>query len=336
MLNINKRIIIFLFSCLILTLGISYYFLKTPKVSIVMPVYNGEQYLEQTIGFLLLSNYKDFEFIIIDDGSTDGSYKKLKEIASSDNRIKLFKNEKNMGIVETRNKGMQLAKGEYIAPMDQDDWSLPDRIGTSVKYLDEHPDTDVVDVGTILMKDYLNGIKTERFGVISYLLKDAEFEKNNYTLEEIDENIKLSLLFSLAVPTQSGSMMRKDFLEKNNIKYTKGILYSDDYYLYADMLRNGAKFHHINEVLHIYNDIREHSNNFNLKQFEETQNIKKELFNYVGLNFNDYKDIQNDIKLFACKVINDLLNKEEVELKFSKTLLQKNKELICQNTNLSY
>ena len=96
MLNINKRIIIFLFSCLILTLGISYYFLKTPKVSIVMPVYNGEQYLEQTIGFLLLSNYKDFEFIIIDDGSTDGSYKKLKEIASSDSRIKLFKNERFM------------------------------------------------------------------------------------------------------------------------------------------------------------------------------------------------------------------------------------------------
>ncbi len=312
-------------------LGGCFFLFKKPKVSIVMPVYNGEKYLDQTIGFLLQSNFRDFEFIIIDDGSSDNSYQKLLEFEKQDKRIKVYKNEKNMGIVKTRNRGMSLAKGKYIAPMDQDDWSLPDRLGVEVKYLDEHPWIAVVDVGTILMHAYYKGLKVERYGAISYLLKTLEFERANYTVDEIDENVKFSLLFSLAVPTQSGAMMRKSFIDENNIKYREGILYSDDYYLYADMVRKGAKFHHIDDVHHVYNDIREHEKEFNQTQYEETQNIKRELFEYVGLSLDDYKDAWNDMNKFVCLVIDDLLKKEGENKIISRKLLEKNKKLVCEN-----
>ncbi len=332
--NLKKKSFVFLlvFSVICCLIG-GYFLFKKPTVSIVMPVYNGEKYLEKTVLFLLHSDFRDFEFIIIDDGSKDGSYKKLEQIAKMDKRIKLYKNEKNMGIVKTRNKGMSLAKGKYIAPMDQDDWSMPERLGASVKYLNENPLIDVVDVGTILMKDYFQGRKVERYGAISYLLKTLEFERENYTKEEIDENIKLSLLFSLAVPTQSGAMMRKEFLEKNNIKYREGILYSDDYYLYLDMVKKGANFHHIDEVMHIYNDVREHEKGFNVKQIEETNNAKRELFAFVGLNFDDYVQDWNNLEMFVCRVIDDLLKKSDEELYFNRVLLEKNKKFVCGKEN---
>ena len=294
-----------------------------------MPVYNGEKYLEQTIGFLLQSDFTDFEFIMIDDGSKDNSYNKMLEIQKTDRRIKVFKNEKNMGIVKTRNRGFELARGKYIAPMDQDDWSLPERLGAEVKYLDEHPEIDVVDVGTILMHAYFKGMKVERYGAISYLLKTLEFERANYTQEEIDENVRFSLLFSLAVPTQSGAMMRKSFIDENNIKYREGILYSDDYYLYADMVKKGAKFHHIDEVMHIYNDVREHEKEFNQIQYDETQNVKREMFEYIGLNFDDYKEDWDDMNNFVCRVIDDLLAKNSENKLIARNLLEKNKRLIC-------
>lgn len=330
---IKKRIFWIVFVFVIVVFCGWYLYIKKPKVSIVMPVYNGEKYLDQTIGLLLQSQFRDFEFIIIDDGSSDNSYNKLLELQKEDRRIKVYKNEKNMGIVKTRNKGMSLAKGKYIAPMDQDDWSLPERLGVEVKYLDEHPDIAVVDVGTILMHAYFKRLKVERYGAISYLLKTLEFERANYTQDEIDENVRFSLLFSLAVPTQSGSMMRKSFIDENNIKYREGILYSDDYYLYADMVKKGAKFHHIDDVYHIYNDVREHEKEFNQIQYDETLNIKRELFEYVGLNLDDYEKYWDDMNKFVCVVIDDLLKKEGENKIISKKLLEKNKKLVCERMN---
>ena len=326
--NMKRNIVIFLLALFFIVLW--FVLFKNPKVSIVMPVYNGEKYLEKTVGFLLQSKFRDFEFIMIDDGSSDNSYKKMLELAEIDSRIKVYKNDKNMGIVKTRNKGMSLAKGQYIAPMDQDDWSLPERLGESVKYLDENPEIAVVDVGTILMDAYFKGIKVERYGAISYLLKTLEFERNNYTQDEIDENVKFSLLFSLAVPTQSGAMMRRSFLEENNIKYREGILYSDDYYLYADMVKKGAKFHHIDEVMHVYNDVREHEKEFNQVQYDETLNVKRELFKYIDLNFDDYKDDWDNMSKFVCRVIDDLLAKDYENKIISRKLLEKNKKLVCE------
>ncbi len=108
-----------------------------------MPVYNGSKYLKPAIESVLTQTYPDFEFLIIDDESTDHSAEIVKSF--SDHRIIYIRNEKNMGVALTLNKGIMLAKGEYIARMDADDICLPERFEKQVTFLDHHPDVAVID-----------------------------------------------------------------------------------------------------------------------------------------------------------------------------------------------
>ncbi len=108
--------------------------MKNPKISVIMPVYNGEKYLNEAIDSILHQTYTNFEFIILNDGSTD----KTEEIILSydDPRIVYVKNEENLQIVKTLNKGIDLAKGKYIARMDADDISLPERFEKQINRLE--------------------------------------------------------------------------------------------------------------------------------------------------------------------------------------------------------
>jgi glycosyltransferase involved in cell wall biosynthesis len=111
--------------------------MKNPKVSVVMSVYNGVPYLPEAIESILTQTYNDFEFIVIDDGSNDGTADIL---CSYDNpRIKLV-HQKNRGLPASLNRGIQMSEGKYIARMDADDISEPDRLACQVQYLDSHPD----------------------------------------------------------------------------------------------------------------------------------------------------------------------------------------------------
>ena len=93
----------------------------SPKISIVIPVYNTQKYLDQCLGSILLQTYRDFEVICVNDGSTDDSLKILQKYAQLDNRVKVI-NQKNMGISPARNEGMKIATGEYIIFLDSDDF----------------------------------------------------------------------------------------------------------------------------------------------------------------------------------------------------------------------
>jgi glycosyltransferase EpsE len=114
------------------------------RVSVIMAVYNPRQYLKAAVDSILKQKFKDFEFIIIDDCSTDGSGKILDRYAKKDKRIKLIRNKENLGLTKNLNKGIKLARGEYIARMDADDISLPNRFAVQVKYLDDHPKIDLI------------------------------------------------------------------------------------------------------------------------------------------------------------------------------------------------
>lgn len=113
-------------------------------ISIIMPTYNVEKYVGQAIESILNQTYKNFELIIVDDGSTDNTFSILKKYSKRDARIKIFKNSRNLKIVKTLNKGLKLATGKYIARMDGDDISLPTRLELEKKYLDNNPDVDIV------------------------------------------------------------------------------------------------------------------------------------------------------------------------------------------------
>jgi len=122
-----------------------------PRVSVIMPTYNGEKFLCPAIGSILAQTFTDFELIVVDDGSTDGTVKILGEF--NDRRIVVIRNEQNLGIARATNRALAAARGEYIALQDHDDISLPDRFKTQVEFLDSHSEIAVVGSAAVLIDD---------------------------------------------------------------------------------------------------------------------------------------------------------------------------------------
>jgi glycosyltransferase involved in cell wall biosynthesis len=111
---------------------------SAPLVSVLMSVYNGERYLREAVDSILAQTFGDFEFLIVDDGSTDGTAGIL--ASCSDSRIRLIRNETNLGLTRSLNRGLTLARGKYIARQDADDVALPERLAVQVDHLEAHPE----------------------------------------------------------------------------------------------------------------------------------------------------------------------------------------------------
>ncbi len=112
---------------------------ESPEVTVLLSVFNAERYLNEAIDSILTQTFTDFEFIIIDDGSSDRSLQILQQYAQQDSRIQLVARE-NRGLVSSLNEGLALAKAPFIARMDADDVSYPDRLSKQVDFLINHPD----------------------------------------------------------------------------------------------------------------------------------------------------------------------------------------------------
>ena len=197
-------------------------------ISVIMSVYNGEKYLVQAIDSILNQTYQNFEFIIIDDCSTDNSSHILQEYAQKDSRIKIIKKEKNIGIkgfIENLNLGISIAKGKYIARMDQDDVSLPERFQKQVDFLENNPEITLVGAQLNLINEQ-NKITGEAIAALQH--RDI--------VKRITSQIQL---FHPVI------MFRKD----QNIQYREKFLYCEDYDLYLNLITQGKKLANLNEKL---------------------------------------------------------------------------------------
>ena len=203
-----------------------------PKVSVLMPVYKTkEEHLREAIESILNQTFSDFEFLILDDCPDDSREKIVRSY--NDKRIKYIKNEKNLGITPSRNRLMQMAKGEYLAVFDHDDVSLSTRLEKQVQYLDANLDV----------------------GVVSSWVK--EFPKHKiWKYAENDAEIKVALVKHCVI-AHSASMIRKSVLVDNNISYEEEFTPSEDYGLWCRLI-GVTKFHNIQEVLFAY---RKHGSN---------------------------------------------------------------------------
>ena len=141
-------------------------------ISVIMPVYNVSKYVGASIESILKQTYSNFEFIIVDDCSTDDTYFVCKQYADIDNRIKLYKNEKNMKIEATLNKALSYAQGKYIVRQDGDDISVSNRFEVLKEYLDNHP--DIALVGSDIIKIDNNG---DEFGVKHFPYTQSAIKK---------------------------------------------------------------------------------------------------------------------------------------------------------------
>lgn len=223
-----------------------------PKVSVLMPVYKtNENYLRDAISSILNQTYTDFEFLILDDCPDDSREEIVKSF--NDKRIKYIKNDQNLGITPSRNKLIDMAKGEYLAVFDHDDISLSTRFEKQVQYLDEHKD-----VGVVSCK-----IKTMIGGKIS---------KNPTN----DTDIKLALMRVCAL-THPAAMIRKAVLIENNIRYEEEFSPAEDYALWCRLIPF-TKFHNINEVLFHY---RDHAENTSHKQDGKMYNATLAIWSFM-------------------------------------------------------
>ncbi len=128
--------------------------MELPKISIILPTYNGTQYITNAIESVLLQTFADWELLIIDDGSTDDTASIAKVYAAKDQRIIFVQNQYNLGIQKTLNNGLAMARGEYVARLDDDDrWIDSSKLDTQVTFLDNHSDYVLVGTNAILVDE---------------------------------------------------------------------------------------------------------------------------------------------------------------------------------------
>jgi len=200
---------------------------SNPTISVVMPVYNSAKYLALAIESILNQTFKDFEFIIVDDSSTDSTGQIIKKYIKSDKRIVVAKNIKNLGICNSLNIGLSLARGKYVARMDGDDWSYPERLFKQISFMESHPKT-VICGGAIEVCDSNLRVKNQRHYPIS----------DNKVREKI---LKLNPFAHPAV------MYRKEAAIKAG-GYNEKLATVEDYDLYF-RLGNLGKFVNLNDTL---------------------------------------------------------------------------------------
>ncbi len=144
-------------------------------VDVVMPVYNGAPYLKQSIESILHQTFADFQFIIIDDGSSDGSREILEYYAKQDTRIVLLKNNINSGICLSLNKGIAAGTSKYVVRMDADDISRPDRVSTQVAFMEEHNDVGVCGCDIQCIDEQGNNTFVKKYPSSDLSIRDALF-----------------------------------------------------------------------------------------------------------------------------------------------------------------
>ena len=153
------------------------------EVSIIMGIYKmikKENLVKLAIDSILNQTYKDFEFIICDDGSNDGTYEMVQDLIKNDKRVILIKNDENKGLAYSLNHCLSIAKGKYIARMDADDISMPNRFEKQVKFLDEHLEYAVVGSNMLYINE--NGIWGNRI-LAEKPSKSGAFQFYNFVQE---------------------------------------------------------------------------------------------------------------------------------------------------------
>lgn len=202
--------------------------MSAPAISIVMPFYNAAPYLAEAVKSILDQTFSNFEFIVINDGSTDGSDKIIQSFA--DKRIKYILNPENKGLVYSLNKGLDAAEGSLIARMDADDISMPDRLERQFEYLRMHPEADLVATQVQLIN--------EKGQPTGFWKEDRE----NSSPELIKEFLAVNNC--IAHPT---ILAKADVIQK--LRYREAQGQAEDYDLWLRWISAGKTIHKVDTVL---------------------------------------------------------------------------------------
>lgn len=221
---------------------------KKPNVSIIMPCYNSEKYIEKAISSILCQTYSDFELIIVNDGSTDKTVDIIKKYIREDFRIILLNNKYKKGVSGAMNTGLDISKGNYITRMDSDDISVSDRIQKQVSFLEQNPDFGICSVN------------------ISYIDENDNVQKDKLYNFSNDIPIEWQILWKNPIPN-APIMYRKELIRNNKSKF-KNLKTAEDYDFLIGFVSR-TKIHFLNESLYLY---RKHPKSLFQSNFNETIN----------------------------------------------------------------
>ena len=249
--------------------------MNKPLISVILPVYNAELYVSESIQSILNQTYTNFELIVINDGSTDRSEECILEF--KDERIRYFKNQTNLELIDTLNLGLELVQGEYIARMDADDIANPLRFEKQVTILNQFPEYGIV-------------------GSFAELIGDAS---GDLRYVEEDQDIRYALLTHNPF-IHSTVMIKSSFIVNKGLRFEKNKLHVEDYDLWIRILtytkgiiipESLIKYRiHSNQVSSIYKELQELN----------TLELQKKYFKAI---FNDKPDIDLMSSLYFSKLI---------------------------------
>jgi len=227
--------------------------MSTPAITVLMPVHNAEEHIREAIESILMQTFTDFEFLIVDDGSTDSTPDIVRTY--NDPRIKLVKNTRNRGTVHVLNQGIELARGKYIARMDADDISLPNRLEKQFAFMERNPSIGIS-------------------GTAMRLIKKGKL-KNTRKQPCTNEELKIQLLFGTCFfhPTV---ILRTDLAKTH--PYPDNLVYTQDYNCWTN-LADKTQFANLAETLLYF---RTHTGQISSKKADlQTENARKIRSSYL-------------------------------------------------------
>ena len=235
---------------------------KDIEVSVVMPVYNSQQFVGKAISSILKQSFRKFEFIIINDGSNDKSEEII--LSFKDERIIYVNNKKNLGLIASLNIGIQKSKGKYIARMDADDISLSSRFEHQVNFLNQNPGIGVCG---------------------SWYYSFPSFPLIKVKGHSDSEILRTVLLFSPCL-CHPATMIRKKVLTENNLQYSENAKHLEDYDLWVRM-SSYCKISNVGKFLFRYrNHPGQISNTHNAIQKKSGNLIREKYLSQLGFTFS--------------------------------------------------
>lgn len=250
--------------------------MTNPRVSILMPVYNVAPFLREAMDSILTQTFQDFELIVLDDCSPDNSAEILDTY--TDERIVRYRGEKNMGLSNVLNVGMAMARGEFIARMDSDDISTPERLATQLAYLDAHPEVDLCSCGM------------ELFGA----------KQETWVRETDVEDVKITALFYSPI-LHASSMWRRASFERVGLRFLQEMVPAEDYDMWTRAMAAGLRLVNIPEVMYQY---RIHPSQATTQTDKTTKKDREVKANYLHMLYPT--EDMSDVDLLPTLMASDL------------------------------
>lgn len=276
--------------------------IEKPLISIIVPCYNAEKYVEACINSVLIQNYENWECIVINDGSKDNTLELLKVFESKDNRIRVFTQE-NLGLSATRNRGIDNSNGEFLFFLDSDDILSNDAIETLVSSVENN---DIVTGITVTSK--ING---ENIYKVSQLYPPSE---GNITFTNNQFEVLTKAMESALTPVAQNRLYKKEFIDKNDLRFKNGILHEDELWFFETMLlARNVKF--INHETYFYridnqDSITKNVSDFNLESYIR---ILEHIFEKYAHN-PDFKSIASWYMVYIKKIFIDFAIRDRLKL----------------------